>query len=99
MDINFEVGHEDAEIIGRIAARGMDMARKVTGRRLGRDKLSYVMDITATHANGNPLRLGALLNADDANFSHDFFGIIRHLDRETGQLGGCFVPRFSVPQS
>lgn len=54
-----------------------------------------MMDITAVHANGNPLKLAELLATDDFNFTHDVFGITRHIDRETGKLGGCFVPRFS----
>lgn len=53
------------------------------------------MDITAVHVNACPLKLDELLAADDFNFAHDVFGIRRHLDRETGELGGCFVPRFA----
>ena len=56
------------------------------------------MDITACHANGNPLRLAELLSADDFNFCHDVLGIRRHINRETGQLENCFVPRFSCPE-
>lgn len=54
------------------------------------------MDITATHCNGNPLRLDDLLNADAFQFAHDIGGIRRHLNRETGKLEDCFVPRFTV---
>lgn len=53
------------------------------------------MDVIAVHMNGRPLRLEALLAADDFNFAHDVFGIRRHLDRDTGELTQCFVPRFS----
>ena len=53
------------------------------------------MDIIATHANGCPLRLDQLLNARDGDFAHDIFGIRRFLDRQTGQLKGSFLPRFS----
>ena len=51
------------------------------------------MDIVATHANGCPLDLAQLAIADDYTFMHDVQGIHRHIDRETGQLTDCFVPR------
>lgn len=57
--------------------------------------LEAMMDIEACHCNGNPLRLRELLDADDSNFSHDVFGVRRHIDRETGNLTGCFVPRYT----
>jgi hypothetical protein len=57
--------------------------------------MALTMDITAVHANGNPLRLADLLAADDFNFTHDVYSIVRHIDRKSGQLGDCFVPRFS----
>jgi hypothetical protein len=62
------------------------------------DKFTWIdvmMDVSATHANGNPLRLKKLLEADDFNFTHDILGIRRHLNRETGKLEDGFRPRFS----
>lgn len=41
------------------------------------------------------LDLDALLAADSGNFLHDVAGIHRHMDRTTGKMGDCFVPRFS----
>ena len=61
-------------------------------------KTTFVMDLTACHANGNPLRLAELLAADDGNFAHDIFGINRHLNRQTGELMDCFSPRYSRPE-
>lgn len=52
------------------------------------------MDITAAHK-VCPLKLEQLLAADDANFSHDVFGIRRHLNRETLQIEDYFLPRFA----
>jgi len=60
--------------------------------------LNLRMDITATHVNGCPLRLADLAVAGQNNFGHDLLGISRYLNRETGQLGGHFHPRFSKPQ-
>lgn len=58
--------------------------------------VNTMMDITAAHANGCPLRLQDLAAADDFNFMHDVNGIARHLDRETGQITDHFLPRFRV---
>lgn len=41
------------------------------------------------------LRLGELFAADEFNFMHDICGIRVHLDRITGKLKDCFVPRFA----
>lgn len=54
------------------------------------------MDIMATHISGCPLRLQELLDADDGNFLHDISGIHHHLDRETGKLLDCFLPRYTA---
>lgn len=62
------------------------------------DQLSILMDIQAAHMTC-PLRLQALLDADEFNFWHDVGGIHRHLDRETGEIGDCFLPRFAQPVS
>lgn len=59
------------------------------------DQMAAIMDIDACHNNGNPLKLQKLLDADDFNFAHDVFGIRQHIDRHTGQLLDCFVPRYS----
>lgn len=62
------------------------------------DRLSLWMDLMAAHCNGMPLRLVALLAADDFNFAHDVLGIQQHIDRSNGKLLNCFVPRFAVSQ-
>jgi len=53
------------------------------------------MDVLATHLT-TPLRLNALLDADEENFAHDIVGIERHLDRQTFTLRDCFSPRFTA---
>jgi hypothetical protein len=42
-----------------------------------------------------PLRLQELAEADDGNFGHDVFGILKHMDTDTGELIG-FSPRFTA---
>lgn len=51
------------------------------------------MDLEATHSNGRPLDFEKLLGFGLVSFSHDIGGIRRHIDRTTGELGGCFTPR------
>jgi hypothetical protein len=91
--ISFAVTKKESEIIDHIADRARTLARA-----MGEDYplIDARMDICATHANGNRLRLAELLAADQTNFGHDVFGIRRYLNRETGQLFGHFVPRFSA---
>lgn len=100
--ISFTVPTKDLGLIDGVAARAAKMdidANRGQHRKL----LEWRMDITATHANGCPLDLARLLDADDFNFAHDVFGIARHLDRDGasatgGQLLNCFVPRFATKE-
>ena len=57
------------------------------------EALSLSMDLEAVHGNGCPLDFDRLLAFDDFNFAHDMQGIRRHLNRQTGELEDCFVPR------
>lgn len=91
--VSFEVSSEDRALIERITGRAVRLFGRL---KMPLDGLSLMMDITATHANGCPLKLAELAEADEVNFSHDIGGIRRHIDRETGQLTGCFLPRFSA---
>ncbi len=91
-EVSFNVSRAESLVINAIAVRASKLAAK-NGFKY--PVLDADMDLTACHANGNPLRLGPLLKADDGNFGHDVFGIMRHIDRETGKLGGFFSPRFS----
>lgn len=56
------------------------------------NKLSFTMDMGAAHQDVG-LNLEKLAGFDDASFGHDIFGIRRYMDRETGQLTNCFLPR------
>jgi hypothetical protein len=95
-DISFSVSDADRALINDIADRAyaIDLKHRAEGK--ARETLEYAMDITAVHANGCPLDLKRLLAADDFNFAHDVFGIERHLNRLTGQLENCFLPRFAL---
>lgn len=85
----------DIMLISKIAKRGILMAADFGVQT---DRLEMVMDIEACHCNGNPLDLAALLTAKDSDFSHDVFGIQRHINRVNGKLQNCFLPRFTVSE-
>lgn len=91
MTASFKVGtKEEVRIIHKIALRAMAMAESAGWKY---ELLDADMDITATHVNGRRLDLDKLIAADEFNFAHDVFGIRRHIDRETGKLQHCFLPR------
>ena len=91
-ECSFECPESDRKIIRKISRRAREL---YLSHEIDRDAIDIQMDVTATHCNGNPLRLADLLAADDFNFLHDISKIARHLDRETGKLTDCFRPRFS----
>ena len=92
-EIQWSSNSQELATLTRIAKRARDLAAKNGVVYSYGDAL---MDLEACHCNGNRLRLSDLEEADDANFGHDVFGIRRYLDRSTGQLTDCFVPRFSA---
>ncbi len=58
------------------------------------DRLSAEMDVLAVHLK-TPLRLIDLSKSDEFNFKHDVYGILNHIDRNTGALRDHFSPRFT----
>lgn len=90
--VSFDVSATDGQLINQIVLR----ATSLLG---GFEKLELSMDLTAVHANGNPLRLMDLLTASQFDFCHDITGIQKHLNRNTGKLENFFTPRFSAPRA
>lgn len=88
--ISFAVSKTEARLIAKIASRAVTLAES-HGCEV--DYTTMEMDITACHLNGCPLDLEQLLAFDDGNFGHDVLGIRRHIDRKTGELTDCFLPR------
>lgn len=86
--MNFDISSTDYPKVRAIAKRAVLL--------LDADYLSTEMDITATHLNGCPLNLAALLDAGNINFAHDVLGIRSNLNRDTGELGNCFLPRYAA---
>jgi hypothetical protein len=58
------------------------------------ERIDRMIDLEKAWENTG-LDLDGLLAATDADFAHDLFGIIRHMNRHTGKLGHCFVPRYA----
>jgi len=90
MILNWKVSREEHLLIAAIVKRYAALLPEV-------DHLELNMDITATHANGCPLKLQELLEAPEFDFVHDVVGIRRHINRQTGQLEDFFLPRYAVP--
>ena len=90
MNIKWDCTRKDAVLIDKIADRAMEMAKKFNMRPA---KNTFVMDLTACHLNDAPLDLKRLLKFPDFDFSHDVWGINKHMDQTTGKLKDCFVPR------
>jgi len=96
-NVSFDVSTADRAIIRKISTRAIKLIQGLNlGARLP-SRTDIAMDITATHANGLPLRLSDMLDADNFSFLHDISHISKHLDRETGKLTGHFRPRFAAP--
>jgi hypothetical protein len=92
----FTTTKEECDLIEKIASAAMHAGVK-------RSKCDLYLDLECAH-NDTPLRLQEMLDAasgDDAmkfSFLHDVYGIVNCLDRQTGKLGNCFVPRFAKPE-
>ncbi len=95
MEISFDTTPREMRVIREIANRAFDELG-VARENDPFTKADVVMDLAATHCNGNRLRLEALRDADGFNFAHDILGIRRHLNRDTGKLENFFSPRFSA---
>ncbi len=83
--LNWNATKEESLKVSKICDRALE--------KIHRAKMDLVMDIEAVHSNGCKLDLDKLFEFDDFNFYHDISGITVNLDRETGKLQNCFVPR------
>lgn len=94
--VKFDATPAEFKTIAAIAERAHELAASLD---FDYPVMDVEMDVIAAHANGCPLDLESLLSFDDMDFGHDVFGIRRHIDRGTGGLRDCFLPRCSTPQS
>ncbi len=93
--LNTQLNRDDAKRIEDILDRFFDLFEEGE-LHPGVDRFHLRMDITVCHLNGCPLRLQDMLDGAMQDLSHDVAGIWRHLDRETGKLTGCFLPRYAA---
>jgi hypothetical protein len=91
--INWNCTREESLVIDEIIRRFQNLAPNSPAAS---DKAGLMMDIEACHCNGCPLRLDELLQSNNFDFLHDVAGIYRNLDRLTGKLQDCFLPRFAA---
>jgi len=89
-EINFDTTKEEDVVILKIVKRAF---KEPTLEILGEERQNLFMDLTATHCNGTPLDFEKLLGFDEFNFAHDIYGIIDSINRTTGKLENCFLPR------
>lgn len=91
----FNASRYELQLITKIAKRAVALAKKYG---VDYDYRDACMDLDACHSNGCPLDFQKLLDAPDSDFGHDVFGIRRHINRSTGELMDCFLPRCAMPQ-
>jgi hypothetical protein len=89
----FKASKDEMLTIVEIAKRTELLAQSIG---VNYKRLDIIMDLNACHSNGCPLKLAELASADESNFAHDVFGIRRHIDRTTGELRDCFLPRYAA---
>lgn len=80
---------EELDLIIKIIKRADDE------NLLSTDRLCLMMDLEAVHTNDVKLQFGKLLNFPRFDFAHDIVGIQNCIDRKTGKLTKCFLPRCS----
>lgn len=97
MEVSFDATDKELDLIEKIVERAEvgGYVRGMIARTHWYDKTTMTMDLLAANANGCPIDFERMLAADDLNFLHDVAGIARHMDRTTGHLTDCFLPRFA----
>jgi hypothetical protein len=81
----------EAKLLTEIVDRAEKLARRFNQPTV---RAAIAIDLVMAHRM-QPLDLELLLAAADGNFAHDVFGIMRHIDRNSGVMRDCFVPRFA----
>lgn len=90
----FTASKEDKAIIKKIASRAAEIYKDQYGMEV--DVVDIDMDLEACHCNGCYLDLERMLSGRERDLMHDITGINEHLNRETGALEDCFLPRHAV---
>jgi hypothetical protein len=91
MILNWDISPADFELLNKCVDRYMASEGTPRYKRRG-----IVMDLNACHSNGCSLDFQRLLDASPFDFMHDMIGIQDHINRETGKLENCFLPRLAA---
>ena len=79
---------DEITLIGLIADKAIETSIEI-------DKTTIMMDLIATHKHIK-LDLGRMAKGNIGDIMHDIVGIYNNLDRTTGEMQNCFLPRFSA---
>jgi hypothetical protein len=90
--MNWEATKEEHLLIQHVVDRGYNELHRAG---FYKNRLTMHMDLEAAHCNGCKLDFKKLLAFKDFDFYHDTAGIAAHIDRNTGMLKECFLPRCS----
>jgi len=80
----------DTKKIVKIVNKYVKMLHKL-GQGFDSEKINVIMDISAAHLSC-PMDLDKMIK-DEVMLGHDVTGIRHHLNRDTGLLEHCFLPR------
>ena len=89
------ISRYESALVGRIVDRVMDLCDDRDHPLRNTERTNLEMCLYAVHLD-TPLELHRLLEAPAQDLFHDVFGISRHLNRETGKLDNCFLPRYAL---
>jgi hypothetical protein len=95
--INYaKISPYETALIGQIVDRVLELA-DARGQKLGVFSCTELeMDLCAAHLD-TPMELHRLLSSAAHDLLHDVLGIHKHLNRKTGKLEDCFLPRCALP--
>lgn len=97
MTVSFDATEEEFTLVDDIVIRMETELSAFFQTAYKGQRMPAMMDLVATNANGCPLDFERLLNFPEFDFAHDITGIYRHIDRESGKLENCFLPRCARP--
>lgn len=87
------------EAVNSTSTEDMNLISAIVAKTKPYDWLKAEMDIAYCHAAGCKLDLKSMADSHNLlDINHDVAGIMRHIDRSTGQLKECFTPRFALPE-
>lgn len=89
---------QDVALIAQIADRAVAVAKAASHETTDVPSFMRVFMCVGMAHQRSPLDLDRLLHGPLTDFTHDVFGIMRHIDLETGYMRDCFVPRYAQHQ-